>query len=109
MDKIIRSLEIQLLSKVSQFSKQKKDALELEKVHRYINLVRRYYTLQKEIDEKGIIVETRNASQTFFKENPAIVTQLKISAQLLAIEKSFSFIVDNSPVKDMIMDGLLDD
>lgn len=108
MEKIIQDLEKQLLSKVAQFSRKRKDAVELEKVRRYMNLVRQYYALQQEIDELGLIVETRNASQTFFKENPAIGTQLKISAQLLAIEKSFSFTVENSPVKQDEGQELLD-
>ncbi|HEM3878450.1 TPA: P27 family phage terminase small subunit [Streptococcus suis] len=107
MEKTIKDLEKQLLSKVAQFSKNKKDAIELEKVRRYMNLVKQYYSLQAEIDSLGLIVETRNASQTFFKENPAIGTQLKISAQLLAIEKSFSFTVDNSPVSQEETEGLV--
>lgn len=108
MKKTIQELEKQLLSKVAQFSPKKKDAVELEKVYRYINLTRKYYELQQSIDTEGLIVETRNASQTFFKENPAVGAQLKISAQLLAIEKSFSFHVDNSPIKESGSDGLLD-
>ena len=108
MEKTIRDLEKQLLSKVGRYSAYKKDAVELEKINRYMNLIRQYYALQKEIAELGLIVETRNASQTFFKENPAIGTQLKISAQLLAIEKSFSFTVEGSPVKEMETEGLLD-
>ncbi|MDW8637045.1 hypothetical protein Q7V72_03365 [Streptococcus suis] len=107
MEKTIKDLEKQLLSKVAQFSKNKKDAIELEKVRRYMNLVKQYYSLQAEIDSLGLIVETRNASQTFFKENPAIGAQLKISAQLLAIEKSFSFTVDNSPVSQEETEGLV--
>lgn len=108
MKKTIQELEKQLLSKVAQFSPKKKDAVELEKVHRYVNLTRQYYELQKAVEKEGLIVETRNASQTFFKENPAISAQLKISAQLLAIEKSFSFNVENPPVKEMEREGLLD-
>lgn len=105
MEKTIREIEKQLLSKVGRFSEKRKDAVELEKVHRYMNLLKQYYALQDEIDSLGLIVETRNASQTFFKENPAIGTQLKISAQLLAIEKSFSFNVENSPLEDMKKPG----
>lgn len=107
MEKTIKDLEKQLLSKVGRFSANKKDAVELEKVNRYINLVRQYYSLQDEINAHGIIVETRNASQTFTKENPALVAQIKISAQLLAIEKSFSFTIDDPPVKHEDGGGLL--
>lgn len=107
MEKTIKELEKQLLSKVGRFSKNKKDAVELEKVNRYINLVRQYYELQEEIDAHGIIVQTRNASQTFTKENPALVAQIKISAQLLAIEKSFSFTIDAPPIKHDDGGGLL--
>ncbi|CQR24588.1 hypothetical protein BN1356_00932 [Streptococcus varani] len=99
MEKTIKEIEKQLLSKVGRFSKNKKDAVELEKVKRYMNLVRQYYSLQVEIDSLGLLVETRNAAQTFIKDNPAVKLQLQISAQLLAIEKSFSFTVENSPIK----------
>ena len=108
MEKTIKDLEKQLLSKVAQFSSKKKDAVELEKVYRYVNLTRQYYELQKAVEKEGLIVETRNASQTFFKENPAISAQLKISAQLLAIEKSLSFTVDSPTVKEEEVEGLLD-
>lgn len=108
MEKTIQELKKQLLSKVAQFSPKKKDAVELEKVYRYVNMTKQYYELQKAVEKEGLVVETRNASQTFFKENPAISAQLKISAQLLAIEKSFSFNVENSPVKEVEREGLLD-
>lgn len=100
-EKTLKDLENQLLSKIDQFSERKKDAVDLEKVARYINLVRQYYSLQEEIDTNGLIVETRNAAQTFFKANPALEAQLKISAQLLALEKSFSFRVESQLVEDI--------
>ena len=37
------------------------------------------------------MVETKNASQSFLKPNPAVAEKNKINASLLAIEKSFGF------------------
>lgn len=63
----------------------------LEKIERYINLLRIFYMLDKNVEEHGTVVKTVNASQTFLKTNPAVTEKNKISASLLAIEKSFSF------------------
>ncbi|MCJ1765833.1 P27 family phage terminase small subunit [Mammaliicoccus sciuri] len=63
----------------------------LEKIERYINLLRIFYMLDKNVEEHGTVVKTVNASQTFLKTNPAVTEKNKISASLLAIEKSFGF------------------
>lgn len=65
--------------------------VQLEKVERYINLLKIFYKLDKNIEEHGTMVETINASQTFLKANPAVAEKNKISTSLLAIEKSFGF------------------
>ncbi|MFQ3853704.1 hypothetical protein ABLV90_09690 [Staphylococcus sp. 2S1] len=39
----------------------------------------------------GTLVETKNASQTFLKPNPAVAEKNKINSSLLSIEKSFGF------------------
>lgn len=65
--------------------------VEVEKVTRYLNLLDIYYQLDKDIEEHGTLVETKNASQVFLKQNPAVAEKNKINSSLLAIEKSFDF------------------
>lgn len=71
----IKKLEKELLSKVDTTSQK-----ELEKVNRYINLIRIYYELDKSIETDGAVVVTENGSQKFTKTNPAI--QEKIESTL---------------------------
>lgn len=62
--------------------------VQVEKVDRYLNLLTIFYKLDKEIESKGLMVETVNASQIFLKPNPAITEKNKVNTSLLAIEKS---------------------
>ncbi|MBF9298216.1 MULTISPECIES: P27 family phage terminase small subunit [Mammaliicoccus] len=70
---------------------EKDNPVQLEKVDRYINLLKIFYKLDENIKEHGTMVETVNASQTFLKANPAVAEKNKINGSLLAIEKSFGF------------------
>ena len=67
------------------------DLMQVEKVERYINLLKIFNDLDKDIEEHGTMVVTINGSQSFTKPNPAIAEKVKINAQLLNIEKSFVF------------------
>ncbi|PDF82657.1 P27 family phage terminase small subunit, partial [Listeria monocytogenes] len=80
----IKKLEKELLSKVDTTSQK-----ELEKVNRYINLIRIYYELDKSIETDGAVVVTENGSQKFTKTNPAIQEKNRINTSLLSIERSF--------------------
>ena len=80
----------ELLSKVNQ-----KDAVQVEKVERYMNLLEIYYSLDESIKADGTMVVTENGAQRFIKPNPAISEKNKISGSLLALEKSFGF--DDEP------------
>lgn len=71
----IKKLEKELLSNIDTTSQK-----ELEKVNRYINLIRIYYELDKSIEMDGAVVVTENGSQKFTKTNPAI--QEKIESTL---------------------------
>ncbi|MBF0818737.1 P27 family phage terminase small subunit [Streptococcus acidominimus] len=104
--KNIRDLENQLLSKIDHFSERKYDAVQYEKVHRYIYLVKLMYELKEQLKETGLIITVHNGQQRFQKANPLINEINRTSSQLLAIEKSFNFTVENSPVKrENVMDG----
>ena len=76
----------ELLSKIDTDS-----AVEVEKVERYVELLKLMRNLQKEVNEDGSIVVTINGSQEFYKAHPAIGEINKINSQLLNIEKSFNF------------------
>ena len=63
--------------------------IEVEKVDRYLNLVSIFYDLDKSIKDKGVMVETVNANQTFLKENPAVTAKTKVNASLLKLDVFF--------------------
>lgn len=86
----LKKLKKELLSKIDNT-----DQLQLEKVQRYLNLVEVFYQLDKYIQEQGLVVLTVNGSQEFLKTNPALQEKNKVNSQILAIEKTFDFKVDN--------------
>lgn len=79
-------IEQYLLEKI-----EKNNPVQVEKVQRYLNLLNLYYMLDEDIKTHGTLVETKNASQTFLKPNPAVAEKNKINSSLLSIEKSFGF------------------
>ena len=60
--------------------------IEVEKVERYINLLKLFYALDIYIEQSGPITVVKNASQ---EPNPAIAEKNKVNGSLLALEKSF--------------------
>lgn len=98
-EKNIKDLENQLLSKIGNFSTRKKDAVQYEKVHRYIYLVRLLYELKARLHQDGLVVTVHNGQQRFQKANSLIKEINTTSNQLLAIERSFDFEIENSPVE----------
>lgn len=92
----ITKLQKQLMSRIDI-----DDLVEVEKVERYISLVKLNKQLDKEIKNEGATVITENGSQRFVKSHPAVNDKMKVNAQLLAIEKSFNFISEgNTPLSD---------
>ena len=98
-EKNVKELENQLLSKIGYFSPRKKDAVQYEKVNRYLYLVRLLYELKSRLEEDGLVVTVHNGQQRFQKANSLIKEINTTSNQLLAIERSFDFEVENSPVE----------
>ena len=98
-EKNIKELENQLLSKIGNFSIRKKDAIQYEKVHRYLYLVRLLYELKERLKQDGLVITVHNGQQRFQKANSLIKEINTTSNQLLAIERSFDFEVENSPVE----------
>ncbi|MGY3716776.1 P27 family phage terminase small subunit [Sutcliffiella cohnii] len=92
----ITKLQRQLMSRIDI-----DDLVEVEKVERYISLVKLNKQLDKEIKKEGATVVTENGSQRFVKSHPAVNDKLKVNAQMLAIEKSFNFISEGTtPLSD---------
>lgn len=98
-EKNIKELENQLLSKIGYFSPRKKDAVQYEKVNRYLYLVRLLYELKSRLEEDGLVITVHNGQQRFQKANSLIKEINTTSNQLLAIERSFDFEIENSPVE----------
>lgn len=80
-------LEKELLTKIDTNSQK-----ELEKVNRYMSLIRLFYDLDESIETEGAMVLTENGAQRFIKPNPAIQEKNRINTQLLSLERSFIFI-----------------
>ena len=87
----ISKLHKQLMSRIDI-----EDLVEVEKVERYVSLVKLNRQLDKEIRNEGATVITENGAQRFVKSHPAVNDKMKINQQLLAIEKSFNFISEGT-------------
>jgi phage terminase small subunit len=81
----IADLKKQLLSQIDE-----NDQLELEKVERYLDLVKLYKKMNSSITKYGAMVEIENGSQKFVKPNPAIAEKVKISRALIALGKDLN-------------------
>lgn len=82
----ITELKEQLMNKINL-----DDLIQVEKVERYIDLVKSFRRVNKIINKEGESVTTKNGSQSFTKAHPLIGERNKINASLLSIEKSFGF------------------
>ena len=82
----ITRLKEQLMSRIDE-----DDFVQVEKVERYIDLVKSFRKVNKIITKEGESITTENASQRFTKAHPLIGERNKINASLLSIEKSFGF------------------
>ncbi|OCA84493.1 hypothetical protein A8F94_17520 [Bacillus sp. FJAT-27225] len=87
----VSKLQKQLMSRIDT-----DDLIEVEKVERYISLVKLNKQLDKEIKAHGATVVTENGAQRFVKSHPAVNDKMKVNAQMLAIEKSFNFISEGT-------------
>lgn len=88
----ISELEKQLLMRINQ-----NDLIEVDKVKRYITLVKQIRKLQTAINKDGVLTTTINASQEFIKTNPAINELNKLTKTLISVEKSIKFEMIDAP------------
>lgn len=72
------------------------DLVRVEKVERYIDLVKSFRKISKIIGGEGESVTTVNGSQTFKKAHPLIGERNKINAQLIALGKDIEFKSSNT-------------
>jgi phage terminase small subunit len=98
----VTKLEKQLMERIDT-----DDYVQVEKVERYINLVKSFRRINKIIEDEGESVTTENGSQKFTKAHPLIGERNKVNASLLNIEKSFGFEPDNDDDKKRSTDDLI--
>lgn len=73
------------------------DLVQVEKVERYIDLVKSFRRVNKIIEKEGESVTTENGSQRFTKAHPLIGERNKISASLIALYKDIEFKLISNP------------
>lgn len=85
----ITKLKKQLMSRIDE-----SDLVEVEKVERYIELVKSFRKVNRQIAKEGETVKVVNGSQEFTKAHPLINERSKINTQLINLEKSINFVKD---------------
>ena len=88
----IADMEQQLLMRIN-----RDDLVEVDKVNRYISLVKQIRKVQTAINKEGVMLTTINASQEFVKTNPALNELNKLTKTLIALEKSIKFEMMETP------------
>ena len=71
------------------------DLVQVEKVERYIDLVKSFRRMNKIIDKEGESVVTENSAQRFTKAHPLIGERNKLNAQIIALGKDIEFKAKN--------------
>ena len=98
-EKRLAELEKQLLSKIALYSARKRNAVQFEKVDRYLYLVRKLYEMREIIDQESLVISVENGAQRYVKAHPLLKEMYAVYSQLLALERSFDFEVEESPVE----------
>lgn len=88
----LKILEQQLLERIDN-----DDLLEVKKVKRYIKLLELDELCNVQIKEEGITTVTENGQQRFVKSHPLLNDKAKLNSQLIALEKTFTFVIDPLP------------
>lgn len=82
----ITELKEQLMSRIDT-----SDLAQVEKVERYIELVKSFRKINSIIAKEGETVVTINGAQQFTKAHPLLAERNKINTSLISMEKSFQF------------------
>lgn len=83
----IKKIQEQLMSRIDVTN-----LVEVEKVERYIDLVKSFRSVSKTIAKEGESVTTINGGQKFTKAHPLIGERNKINASLIALGKDIKTI-----------------
>lgn len=86
MNKDLELLKEQLMTRIDT-----DDLLEVDKVHRYINLRELDIACNEAIERDGATIVIENGSQRFIKAHPAMNEKNKLNSQMIALEKSINF------------------
>ena len=89
----ITDLKDQLMKKINV-----EDVSQVEKVERYIDLVKSFRKINSIILKEGETVVTENGAQRFTKAHPLLGERNKINTSLISMEKSFNFDDDDKDV-----------
>ncbi len=68
------------------------DLVEVEKVERYIDLVKAFRKINRTINKEGESVTVKNGSQVFVKAHPLISERNKINSSLIALGRDIKFV-----------------
>ncbi|WP_020059110.1 P27 family phage terminase small subunit [Bacillus sp. 123MFChir2] len=68
------------------------DLVEVEKVERYIDLVKAFRKINRTINKEGESVTIKNGSQVFVKAHPLISERNKINSSLIALGRDIKFV-----------------
>ena len=82
----ITELKDQLMEKID-----KNNLSQVEKVERYIDLVKSFRKIHSIIQKEGETVVTENGAQRFVKAHPLLGERNKINTSLVSMEKTFNF------------------
>ncbi|WP_243721427.1 P27 family phage terminase small subunit [Macrococcus bovicus] len=77
------------------------DYQQVEKVERYIELVKMFRKIKAQVNKDGPVVKTVNGSQTFTKSHPLLADMTRINTSLLAIEKTI-YTTRNTQDEDIV-------
>ncbi|KAA9292930.1 P27 family phage terminase small subunit [Aerococcus urinae] len=83
----VSDLKKQMMSRIDP-----NDTVEVEKVERYVKMVRYIKKLEAEISKEGLTTVTKNGQQEFRKSNPATEIWIKLNKELPKLEKAINFI-----------------
>lgn len=72
------------------------DLVEVEKVERYIDLVKAFRKINKTITKEGESVTIKNGTQVFVKAHPLISERNKINSSLIVLGRDIKFVVKNT-------------
>ncbi|WP_242223636.1 P27 family phage terminase small subunit [Bacillus cereus group sp. BfR-BA-01380] len=68
------------------------DLVEVEKVERYIDLVKAFRKINRTINKEGESVTIKNGSQVFVKAHPLISERNKINSSLIALGRDIKYV-----------------